>query len=112
MQTELEGGEGEVEDEVEGKREGDYPRNLPCERLIKNRAEGNGDNRIENCPNGSKNPSRRRPRGLHERRVPAIGVHTQIIPRESKRPGYDEKAEEDEKKYQICGSFYAFFRLG
>ena len=58
MQAELEWGEGEVKNQIEGKREGDEPWDLPGDGFIKYRTERNRDNRIQDCPNRPKNPSR------------------------------------------------------
>ena len=76
----MEWGEGEVEDEVEGKREGDEPWDLAGEGFVKDGAERNCNDCIEQSPNGPKNPSRRGPSRLNQLRVPRVSIHPQIIP--------------------------------
>ena len=80
MQAELERREGEIEDEIEREREGDQPWDLPFECFVKNGAERNCDDCIKHGPNGPKDPSRRRPSWLNQRRVPCICIHWEIIP--------------------------------
>ncbi len=67
---------GEVEDEVEGERQGDDPRQgLGDKRLIEHLAERNGHDRVEDGPHRAEHPRRRRPTRLHERLVRSVGVH-------------------------------------
>ena len=79
LEAELEGGEDEVENEVEGKRQSDHPRNLPPDGFVKNGAERNRNNCVKHGPNGPKNPSRRSPIRLNQRCVPSVRIHPAII---------------------------------
>lgn len=79
FEAELEGGEDEVEDEVEGKWQSNHPWDLPRESFVKNSAERYGNDRIQNGPNRPKDPSRRRPSGLNQLRVPRVTIHPPIL---------------------------------
>lgn len=57
---------GEVEDEVEEKRQGDLPRQCSRKRFIEHGPVGHRDNRVEERPHRAEDPGGRRPAGLHE----------------------------------------------
>ncbi len=74
-ETKLNGSENEVEKQIERKRQGHHPGNLPGQRFIKYRTERDGDNRIQHRPDRPKEPARWRPCWFDQLRVPVVSGH-------------------------------------
>lgn len=65
-QTELQWGESKVECEIEDQGSCKGPRQLAFDDFVKYRAVGEGDDRVEHGPHGTKEPRWRNPGGLDE----------------------------------------------
>lgn len=86
LEAELDRREGEIEDEVERKRERDRARHFFFQNFPENESKRDRDDRVQNCPNRPKEPRGRRPRGLHECCIPQRGIHGYIVPHNEENP--------------------------
>lgn len=79
LQSELEGRVGGVRDQVEEERNGDDSWDRASQRLHEHRAEGYGDDQVQDGPDRAEYPGGRGPGGLTELCVSGVGRHPSIL---------------------------------
>lgn len=79
LEGELEVGEREIEDEVQSKRQSKHGRHFPLPCFIKDHAEGDSDEDIEQSPHWAEEPRGRCPLRLDQCRIPVVGGHARRV---------------------------------